>query len=373
MNEEKFLDAYHGEQPYSYGSQKGVKDFVNITDKDLKAILSKSNIYTEYTEFKKPKFTPPIRTYGNNYLWEADLMFFTHPDFAKVNDGFLYILAIIDTFTKMVSMITLKSKESKFITQKVNELFQHVKPKYLRVDAGGEFISKQFTEMCRRNDVRLYIAMEPIKCAMIERFNRTFKRFLVQMMENNNSIRWIDFIRPCLEIYQSRKHASLNMSPEDAEEKENELQILQMNLKKYAQFDRIRANKNRKPAKFRKGQIVKIFKKKGIFSKGYGKNVTQEFFEIYHIDRKLSKDRYYLKDLSGDKILGSFYGEYLVPFTPPEGDAEYKIDPSFTDFKRKLIRRVPHIWIKWLGWPTKFNQWVPLNTVKRILPDLAFD
>ena len=131
--------------------------------------------------------------------------------------------------------------------------------------------------------------------------------------------------------------------------------------------------KEKKPAKFRKGQIVKIFKKRGIFSKGYGKNVTQEFFEIYHIDRKLSKDRYYLKDLSGDKILGSFYGEYLVPFTQPEGDAEYKIDPSFTDFKRKLIGRVPHIWIKWLGWPTKFNQWVPLKTVKRILPDLTLD
>ena len=177
-------------------------------------------------------------------------------------------------------MIKLKSKESKFITQKVNELFQRVKPKYLRVDAGGEFISKQFTEMCRKNDVRLYIAMEPIKCAMIERFNRTFKRLLVQMMEKNNSIRWIDFVRPCLEIYHSRKHASLNMSPEDAEERENELQIIQTNLKKYAKFDRIRANKNRMPTKFRKGQIVKIFKKKGIFPKVTVKMLQRSFLRF---------------------------------------------------------------------------------------------
>ena len=35
-----------------------------------------------------------------NYL-EADLMFFTHPDFAKVKDGFLYVLALIDSFTKI--------------------------------------------------------------------------------------------------------------------------------------------------------------------------------------------------------------------------------------------------------------------------------
>ena len=373
MNEDELLEAYHGAHPYSYGSQQGVKDFFNINDGKLKTVLSKSGIYTGYKEFKKPKFTPPIRTYGNNYLWEADLMFFTHPDFAKANDGKLYILAIIDTFTKMVHMMILKSKESKYITQKVNELFSFEKPKYLRVDGGGEFISKQFTDMCRRNNVKLYVAMEPIKCATIERFNRTFKRLLVQMMEYNNSIRWSDFVIPCLEIYHSRKHSSLNMSPRNADKPKNESMILQRNLKKYSKYDRIKVIKNRKRAKFQKGQFVKIFKKKNIFSRGYNKNVTQEYFKIYHIDRKLSKDRYYLKDLAGEKLLGSFYGEYLVPFFPPDNNAEYKIDPAFTDFKRKNIRGIPHIWVKWLGWPNKFNQWVPLDSVARILPNSALN
>ena len=270
-------------------------------------------------------------------------------------------------------MLNLKSKETKFITQKVDELFSFDKPKYLRVDGGGEFISKQFTDMCRRNNVKLYVAMEPIKCAIIERFNRTFKRLLVQMMEFNNSIRWIDFVEPCLEIYHSRKHSSLNMSPRNADKDENELKILQRNLKRYSKYDRIKVIKNRKPAKFRKGQIVKIFKKKNIFSRGYNKNVTQEYFKIYHIDRKLSKDRYYLKDLAGEKLLGSFYSDYLVPFLPPVDNVEYKIDPTFTDFKRKKIRGIPHIWVKWLGWPKKFNQWVPLESVARILPKLALN
>ena len=246
---------------YEKRSQKGVKDFVNINERELKTVLSKSEIYTGYKEFKKPKFTPPIRTYGNNYLWEADLMFFTHPDFAKANDGKLYILAIIDTFTKMVHMLNLKSKETKFITQKVDELFSFDKPKYLRVDGGGEFISKQFTDMCRRNNVKLYVAMEPIKCAIIERFNRTFKRLLVQMMEFNNSIRWIDFVEPCLEIYHSRKHSSLNMSPRNADKDENELKILQRNLKRYSKYDRIKVKKNRKPAMFRKRSKVILSEK----------------------------------------------------------------------------------------------------------------
>ena len=55
------------------------------------------------------------------------------------------------------------------------------KPKYLRVDAGGEFLSHTFTQMCAKHNVKVYIAQEPIKCAFIERFNRTFKRILVQL------------------------------------------------------------------------------------------------------------------------------------------------------------------------------------------------
>jgi len=29
---------------------------------------------------------------------------------------------------------------------------------------------------------------------------------------------------------------------------------------------------------------------------------------------------------------------------------------------------VPHIYVKWLGWPNKFNQWVPQADVQDILP-----
>ena len=212
-------------------------------------------------------------------------MFFTHPAFVKENDGYLYILAIIDTFTRRVRMTKLKSKNTTEVTNSVSNLFKEMKPKYLRVDAGGEFLSNVFTKMCQENQVILYVAMEPIKCAFIERFNRTFKRI----------------------------------------------------LKSYAKFDKMRYLKNRKPTKFKKGQFVKLFSKKGAFTKGYAKNVTKEYFEIYHIDRKLSKDRYYLKDLAGDKVIGSFYEEYLVLFKPPAEGAEYKLDPNHNDFKRKNI------------------------------------
>ena len=369
MSNRDFLNKYHESEPYSFGGISQVQNYFKVNPKKIARVLSKSDIYTTFKEFKKPSKTPPIRTYGPNYLWEADLMFFTHPQFSTSNDGFLYILAFIDTFTKAVGIIKLKTKDTKIVTQKMKNRFDNGdKPKYLRVDAGGEFLSHIFTQMCAKHNVKLYIAQEPIKCAFIERFNRTFKRILVQLMEYHNSVRWVDFIKPAIAIYHSRKHSSIGMSPDEAEDEENHALIYDKLLRKYMKDDRKKYIKDKKLPKFRKGDIVKIFKKKGIFTRGFNQSVTKEYFTIYHIDRRLSKDRYYLKDLMGERIIGSFYSEYLVPFTPPTDGGEYRIDPNFRDFKRKRIRGVPHIWVKWLGWPSKFNQWVPETDIQHLLP-----
>ena len=369
MSNRDFLNKYHDAEPYSFGGISQVKNYFDVKSKKVAKVLSKSDVYTTFREFKKPSKTPPIRTYGPNYLWEADLMFFTHPDFASSNEGFFYILAFIDTFTKAAGIMKLKTKDTKIVTEMMKKKFDNGdKPKYLRVDAGGEFLSHTFTKMCAKHNVKVYIAQEPIKCAFIERFNRTFKRILVQLMEHHNSVRWVDFIKPAISIYQSRKHSSIGMSPDEAEDEENHEAIYDKLLRKYAKDDRIKYIKNKKLPKFRKGDIVKIFKKKGIFTRGFNQSVTKEYFTIYHIDRRLSKDRYYLKDLTGERIIGSFYSEYLVPFTPPTNGGEYRIDPNFSDFKRKRIRGVPHIWVKWLGWPSKFNQWIPEADIRHLLP-----
>jgi len=369
MSNREFLNKYHDSEPYSFGGINQVQNYFNVKKRKVANVLSKSDTYTTFKEFKKPRKNPSIRTHGPNYLWEADLMFFTHPQFTSSNDGFLYILAFIDTFTKAAGIMKLKTKDTKIVTEMMKKKFDNGdKPKYLRVDAGGEFLSHTFTKMCAKHNVKVYIAQEPIKCAFIERFNRTFKRILVQLMEHHNSVRWVDFIKPAISIYQSRKHSSIGMSPDEAEDEENHAAIYEKLLRKYAKDDRIRYIKNKKLPKFRKGDIVKIFRKKGIFTRGFNQSVTKEYFTIYHIDRRLSKDRYYLKDLMGERIIGSFYSEYLVPFTPPTDGGEYRIDPNFSDFKRKRIRGVPHIWVKWLGWPSKFNQWVPEADIRHLLP-----
>ena len=95
MSNRDFLNKYHDSEPYSFGGVSQVQNHFNVKSKKIARVLSKSDTYTTFREFKKPGKTPPIRTYGPNYLWEADLMFFTHPDFASSNEGFLHILSVL--------------------------------------------------------------------------------------------------------------------------------------------------------------------------------------------------------------------------------------------------------------------------------------
>ena len=61
------------------------------------------------------------------------------------------------------------------------------------------------------------------------------------------------------------------------------------------------------------------------------------------------------------------YQEYLVPFSPPADGGEFKLDPNHKDFRRKKIRGIPHIFVKWKGWPKKFNQCVKESDIRRFI------
>ena len=56
---------------------------------------------------------------------------------------------------------------------------------------------------------------------------------------------------------------------------------------------------------------VRIAKHKNIFSKGYTKNWSREMFIIDSVF-KTNPWTYKIKDLNGEKIIGSFYGKELL-------------------------------------------------------------
>ena len=138
------------------------------------------------------------------------------------------------------------------------------------------------------------------------------------------------------------------MSPMEGSKKINEKKIKNIyNFKKAT-----------KPGKFKIGDRIRLSLEKNIFEKSCETNWTEEIFEIYDI--KYSNVPYYfLKDLNGEKIKGSFHKQELQK-TNFKKDDEYIIE-------KILKTKGNQIYIKWRGFDSSFNSWIVKNSVKKYL------
>ena len=60
LSNRDFLNKYHEAEPYSFGGIHQVQNHFSVNPKKIAKVLSKSDIYTSFREFKRPSKTPPI-------------------------------------------------------------------------------------------------------------------------------------------------------------------------------------------------------------------------------------------------------------------------------------------------------------------------
>ena len=142
-----------------------------------------------------------------------------------------------------------------------------------------------------------------------ERFNRTILNKIYKNFTLNNNTIWIKDLNKLVKEYNNSYHRTIKMKPIDASKKSNE------NI--------VRKNYNfeitNKKQKFKIGDKVRISLSKNTFEKGYTSNWSEQ---IYVIDDIKSRNvhYYFLKDLNGKKLDGSFYQEELLKANIKDND-----------------------------------------------------
>lgn len=281
-----------------------------IIKKEIKPIikkeLNKKDQIIEAKEIHAPirkKFPKrKIVTLGIDDLWAADLIIMKN--YEKENDGYKYMLNVIDTFSKYVWSKPLKKKDAKCVSIAFEQIIKdaikigHKSPNLLHTDKGLEFINKEFNGVLKKYNIKLYHTENEEKSSIIERYNRTQNEKMKVLFEINKNFRWIDILQKIVKEYNNSYHSTIKMKPIDVN-KENENDLLDT-VFKYIPPKIITKSK------LKINDRVRIGNKKSTFSNKYKNNWSREIFVVSRINNT-HPVTYSIKDLNDEDIIGSFY------------------------------------------------------------------
>ena len=282
-------------------------------------------------------------------IWGIDLI--TMIKYSKQNNNYKYILTVIDFFSKHSWCYPLKNKNSNEIINSFKDIFKKSKrkPKMIQSDEGSEFTNKQVQKFFNDNNIKWYHTYNrDIKCSICERYNRTILNKIYKNFTLNNNTIWIKDLNKLVKEYNYSYHRTIKMKPIDASKKSNE-NIVRKNYN----FEII----DKKP-KFSIGDKVRVSLLKNTFEKGYTSNWSEQIYVIYDI-KSSNVHHYYLKNLNGNKIDGTFYQEELLKTNINDNDL-YIIE--------KIIKKVGNKYlVKWREYDDTFNSYVNENDIVKYI------
>ena len=152
------LKKYYTDPNFS-GSFSGVNTFYealkridpSVSKNEVKKFLKSVNAYTLHKPvLKRPKQFRRVYTKGIKYLYQMDMI--DIPSLKSENDGYKYLLTIIDTFSKFAWVFPTETKGGQEVYDKIKAFLLVERPSKIQTDRGGEFYNKRFKTLVNANE-----------------------------------------------------------------------------------------------------------------------------------------------------------------------------------------------------------------------------
>ena len=307
----QFITKYYY-NPINPGSFSGINSLYKSLKKknptlklsDLKKWGQSNKVYTRHFPMRKKITRNQTIVGGINDTFQMDLC--DLQALQKENDGYRYLLTIIDVFSKKAYAIPLKNKTANSTLKGIEKGIKILGiPKKVHTDEGKEFFNNKVQNYFKQNSILLYKTNSENKASIIERFNRTFKEKMWRFFSLTEDFRYLEILDDLLSSYNNSYHRSIKMTPNEVK-KSNSRQVY-LNL-----YGLNNLNENIYKPKFKIGDYVRISKYKKFFDKGYTANWSSEIFVIDKILFK-SEITYLVSDLTekSEQIEGVFYEKEL--------------------------------------------------------------
>ena len=137
---------------------------------------------------------------------------------ASYNYGHMFLLNAIDAFSKYAYSVPMHSKTGESVASAFRSMLAKVgssrRPLVMRTDNGKEFVNATYRKLLNSQGIKMRICRNPVlKCAVVERFNRTLKSKLYKCFPRNNTYRYVDVLNKFVEGYNDSVHSSMGMAP----------------------------------------------------------------------------------------------------------------------------------------------------------------
>ncbi|RWS27454.1 hypothetical protein B4U80_07983 [Leptotrombidium deliense] len=323
-----------------------------LTLKEVKEWLSGELTYTLHKPVRRNFKRNKIIVQRIDEQWQADLV--DMQEFHSQNDGFKYILTVVDCFSKYAWAVALKTKSAVNVAKAFETILLHRQPFYIQTDNGKEFLNKEFKKLITKKSILHFTSKnEKIKCAVVERFNRTLKTKMFKYFTSKGTRRYIDILQQLIDAYNETKHSVIKMKPVDVNyEIEN---YVFKNI--YGSSSRRTLFKNRPILP--KGATVRRQYKPKTFDKGYYPNWTDAVYTIEKAQQNEIRPTYKITSEKGQLINKTFYPEEIQRISTPL----FRIEKFL---KKRKRNGVTEYFVKFLNHSDEYNEWIPEKDVIKL-------
>lgn len=343
-------------KPYAYSGVSKIRYYLGKEKsiKDIQNELSGIRTYTLHKEKKKIPYFNPYFIYNINQQWQMDICY--PPNQPSHNSGFKYILCVLDVFSRKLVIEKIKSKDGKTVFNafmNIRNTFNSY-PETILSDKGGEFMNIHFKKFCKSENIKQMFSYNDTKAPHVERAQRSFQTILYKILEERQTMNYIDALSSSIEIYNNRVNRVTGFSPNEAYKKKNH-DLVRSNLEKYYNT----SLKNKKNPKFGAGDFVRIHAKSNVFQRGYQPQFTEEVFKIKKVLTNLPHPRYIIETSDSSEVIkGSFYEREITKASHDE----FKIEKILK--KRKRGSKIEYF-VKWVGYPENRNSWIEAGQITK--------
>ena len=329
-----------------------------ISHSQIKKWLQKQESYSRNKSVKRNFQRGRVIVSGIDDQFDADLASLVY--YSDDNDGYKYLLVVIDIFSRYAWVEPLKDKTAVQIVSAFDKIISGGRiPKRLRTDAATDFTSKKFQKFVNEKNIVHFVTHNEKQANYVERFIKTLKSRISRYMIEKNTRRYIDVLQKIVTSYNHTWHSGIRSEPVNVN-KDNEKQLW---WQMYWPKEPYIKNKKKKKIKFtlNTGDRVRTTYIRNPFNRAYDSKWTGEIFKIDRRFIRQGQPIYTLVDWYDNPVKGTFYEYELQKIEVTDNDM-FKIEKVL---KYKGRGNNKEALVRWLGWPKQFDSWIPASDIKQ--------